>query len=227
MPTSSCRVRDGRAKGSQIERLREHSVGSHALTEGVGAAGHQDDPQIGSAAPQLGREGPPVRRAEVEIEEHGVHLLRRERRSGFVGRARLQHAVAVELEVDPAEQPDRGIVVDDENRSRRMDRVSLAGRHRRIRSSPRLVAHLKMKDARGANTALPPPHALCGVQAPELPTPTTGFRRRAWLAFQRALDPLAPPRPLPLRQHDEAGPAPPASRAVPGSRTAPATPSNP
>jgi hypothetical protein len=23
------------------------------------------------------------------------------------------------------------------------------------------------------------------------------FRRRAWLRFQRALDPLAPPRPLP------------------------------
>jgi hypothetical protein len=27
--------------------------------------------------------------------------------------------------------------------------------------------------------------------------PTSGFRRRAWREFQRALDPLAPPRPLP------------------------------
>ncbi|MGE5690168.1 MAG: hypothetical protein ACM33B_06395 [Pseudomonadota bacterium] len=35
-----------------------------------------------------------------------------------------------------------------------------------------------------------------------LPLPTAQFRRRAWLAFQRALDPLAPPRPLrPPRQH--------------------------
>jgi hypothetical protein len=27
--------------------------------------------------------------------------------------------------------------------------------------------------------------------------PTSGFRRRAWREFQRALDPLAPPKPLP------------------------------
>jgi hypothetical protein len=33
-----------------------------------------------------------------------------------------------------------------------------------------------------------------------LPTPTTQFRRRAWLLFQRALDPLAVPRPLPMRR---------------------------
>jgi hypothetical protein len=35
----------------------------------------------------------------------------------------------------------------------------------------------------------------------ELPAPTPSFRRRAWLDFQRALDPLARPRPLrrPLR----------------------------
>ncbi|MBA2360781.1 MAG: hypothetical protein H0V79_07620 [Actinobacteria bacterium] len=30
----------------------------------------------------------------------------------------------------------------------------------------------------------------------ELPRPTPAFRRRAWLDFQRALDPLAPPMPL-------------------------------
>jgi hypothetical protein len=34
----------------------------------------------------------------------------------------------------------------------------------------------------------------------ELPTPTGQFRRRAWLLFQRALDPLAPPRPLPTKK---------------------------
>ena len=27
--------------------------------------------------------------------------------------------------------------------------------------------------------------------------PTSRFRRRAWREFQRALDPLAPPKPLP------------------------------
>ena len=30
----------------------------------------------------------------------------------------------------------------------------------------------------------------------ELPRPTESFRRRSWLEFQRALDPLAPPKPL-------------------------------
>jgi hypothetical protein len=30
-----------------------------------------------------------------------------------------------------------------------------------------------------------------------VPRPTPQFRRRAWVAFQRALDPLSSPRPLP------------------------------
>jgi hypothetical protein len=33
-----------------------------------------------------------------------------------------------------------------------------------------------------------------------LPRPTTSFRRRAWLEFQRALDPLAPVRQPPQRR---------------------------
>jgi hypothetical protein len=35
----------------------------------------------------------------------------------------------------------------------------------------------------------------------ELPQPSMQFRRRAWLQFQRALDPLARPKPLPMRRH--------------------------
>lgn len=31
---------------------------------------------------------------------------------------------------------------------------------------------------------------------PQIPAPTPSYRRRAWLEFQRELDPLAPPRPL-------------------------------
>lgn len=30
-----------------------------------------------------------------------------------------------------------------------------------------------------------------------LPAPSMRFRRKSWLDFQRALDPLAPPKPLP------------------------------
>jgi hypothetical protein len=32
---------------------------------------------------------------------------------------------------------------------------------------------------------------------PDLPTPSASYRRRAWVQFQRALDPLAPIKPLP------------------------------
>ena len=35
----------------------------------------------------------------------------------------------------------------------------------------------------------------------ELPAPTEQFRLRAWREFQRALDPLAPPKPLPTKKH--------------------------
>jgi hypothetical protein len=33
----------------------------------------------------------------------------------------------------------------------------------------------------------------------DLPRPTMQFRRRAWLEFQRALDPLARPKPFRIR----------------------------
>ena len=33
-----------------------------------------------------------------------------------------------------------------------------------------------------------------------LPAPTASYRRRAWVQFQRALDPLAPIKPLPTRR---------------------------
>jgi len=36
----------------------------------------------------------------------------------------------------------------------------------------------------------------------DLPAPTMQFRRRAWLQFQRALDPLSPPRRLPTKRRD-------------------------
>jgi hypothetical protein len=34
----------------------------------------------------------------------------------------------------------------------------------------------------------------CGLR---LPAPSASYRRRAWVKFQRALDPLAPIKPLP------------------------------
>ena len=35
----------------------------------------------------------------------------------------------------------------------------------------------------------------------DLPTPSASYRRRAWVQFQRALDPLAPIKPLPPPRH--------------------------
>ena len=41
-----------------------------------------------------------------------------------------------------------------------------------------------------------------------LPRPTEQFRRHAWREFQRALDPLGPPRPLPaMRASDSSLPS--------------------
>jgi hypothetical protein len=34
-----------------------------------------------------------------------------------------------------------------------------------------------------------------------VPIPTTQFRRRSWLDFQRAIDPLGPPKPLKIERH--------------------------
>jgi hypothetical protein len=34
----------------------------------------------------------------------------------------------------------------------------------------------------------------------EQPSPSMQFRRRAWLDFQRALDPLGPPKPMPMKR---------------------------
>jgi hypothetical protein len=44
----------------------------------------------------------------------------------------------------------------------------------------------------------PPPRADEDAQDEQrLPGPSASYRRRAWVQFQRALDPLAPIKPLP------------------------------
>jgi hypothetical protein len=39
-----------------------------------------------------------------------------------------------------------------------------------------------------------------GAHEIRVPTPSASYRRRAWLDFQRALDPLAPLKPPPRRK---------------------------
>jgi len=57
-------------------------------------------------------------------------------------------------------------------------------------------------------TAPPPEHGPTEPQQSvqpsgndAIPLPTAQFRRQSWIAFQRALDPLAPPRPLRQPRH--------------------------
>jgi hypothetical protein len=50
------------------------------------------------------------------------------------------------------------------------------------------------------NTRLDLPDARSfGQYELDLPRPTLSFRLRAWREFQHALDPLAAPKPLPIR----------------------------
>ncbi len=76
----------------------------------------------------------------------------------------------------------------------------MAGRvYRRNQIGRRTVSDLKVrKHARGRTMHLDDSHSDDWERL--APGPTPQFRRRAWLAFQRAIDPLAPPRPLPRRR---------------------------
>ena len=59
----------------------------------------------------------------------------------------------------------------------------------------------------------------------ELPRPTTQFRQRAWLEFQRALDPLASPKPLfaAMRERDSSFPSSSRLSNSPGDTVDPVT----
>ena len=66
---------------------------------------------------------------------------------------------------------------------------------------PGVVYSLKMRNEEGVDREV---EAKLKDKLPQesLPRPTTSYRRRAWLEFQRAIDPLAPPKPLRIeRRH--------------------------
>ena len=61
----------------------------------------------------------PVVGADVDVEQDDVDRLGGEQLPRGRERSRLDHPVTLELEVDPAEKPERRLVVDDENRGAR------------------------------------------------------------------------------------------------------------
>ena len=67
----------------------------------------------------FGDEGVASLPAQVDVEEDEVDVLPGHRLPSRGERAGLEDLVTVELEVDPAEQPNRRLIVDDEDPSRR------------------------------------------------------------------------------------------------------------
>ncbi len=151
----------------------------------------------------LGHEHVASLAVQVDVEHEKVDVFLLDRGARGVEGVSLEHLVPVELEVDPAEQADRGLVVDDENPGRRMTpfaphsarSLAAVGSLLRIRAPETAVYRFEV-----AKDFPQPERGGRGVQSVDpacLPHPTNRFRHRSWLAFQRALDPLAPPRPLP------------------------------
>jgi hypothetical protein len=133
-----------------------------------------------------------VARADMDVEEHYLDAASADLRTRLVEGTCLANRAALELEVDAAEEADRRVVVHDEN--------GLAGRFHRAASllRNRIVSHsvylLKMRNDRtrpDSRAEREPTRTASG-----LPTPTPEFRRQAWLAFQRALDPFGHVKPL-------------------------------
>ena len=56
----------------------------------------------------------------MQVEQHDVDRLLEHERRRRDRSARLEHAVALELEVDAAEHPQRRVVLDDEHGRRRL-----------------------------------------------------------------------------------------------------------
>ena len=71
----------------------------------------------GSSSCSSARKTTPVARPDVHVEQHDLRAARpwRSRRAS-VERGRLERRGALELEVDPAQEADRGVVVDDQDR---------------------------------------------------------------------------------------------------------------
>jgi len=133
-----------------------------------------------------------VTRTDVNVEQDDVDVASSKLDACLVQGCCLANRAALELEVHTAEQANRGVVVDDEN--------GLTGRFHRAASLLRnrirsyTVYRLKMRYER----TRPDPRAEREPTrtATDLPTPSPEFRRRAWVAFQRALDPFGHVKPL-------------------------------
>ena len=81
----------------------------------LGRPGEEGDPDPGPAGPDLLHELTAVVGADVDVEEDRPDVVLAQVTPCLVERVGLEHSVALELEVDLAEKPDRTLVVDDEH----------------------------------------------------------------------------------------------------------------
>jgi hypothetical protein len=129
--------------------------------------------------------------ADVDVEQNDVDLPVGELRARLSERPGLPHRAALGLEVDTAQETDRGVVIDDQNGV--AGRVHAAPQCMRNPIRGSVVYSLKMTNEHHSEEA----SEREAERVPgRVPRPSPQFRRRSWLLFQRALDPLAPPKPL-------------------------------
>src|SRR5581483_2150285 len=95
-------------------RLSEHLGGAVAVRGGIRGAGDEDDRDAGIA--ELIEEFVALFGAEMDVEEDDIRALVAERRPRRCEAGGLAHHESLELEVDACQQPQRRIVLDDEDR---------------------------------------------------------------------------------------------------------------
>ena len=168
----------------------------------IDRAGDEHDRDRRPLRSTLGDELVAALAAEVDVEHDDVDLVLVEHRARGGERVSLDDLVAFELEIHPAQKPDRRLVVDDQDPDRRRMPPGIA--HRASLTSAAIVRTQRPRapvySFEVAEDTPQPARGGRGVQNADvagLPLPTQRFRRRAWLLFERALDPLGPPKPLP------------------------------
>lgn len=105
----------------ELERLRQDRVGlgEPGMCDVDGARDEHDrDP--GPSRVTFADEHVAPLAAEMNVEHDEVDILLLERRPNGCDRLRLEHLVALELEIDAAQESDRRLVVDDKDPGRRM-----------------------------------------------------------------------------------------------------------
>ncbi len=105
----------------ELERLGEDRVGvAQPRVRDFHRPGDEDDRDRWPAREALRDERVAPLAAEMDVEHDDVDVFLRQRRARRGERVSFQYLVPVELEVDAAEQPNRRLVVDDEDPGRRM-----------------------------------------------------------------------------------------------------------